>query len=359
MSGIALLGDIAVGGILSRDPSLIDAGFFILGRQLGTYDKVIANLEFPVEPENLELPGDYFHYTSPEATSKIIKSLHLSVLSLANNHMFDLGHEGLYQTIQLLKREGVLFTGAGYLPEHLEPVHFEISGRRFGFMAFVDEKTNPKKTREEGLHINSLDYETLPGKITDLKKQVDYVILSIHWGNDYSYFPTGEQVTNAKKMIASGADIIMGHHPHTIQPFERIGDAYVFYSLGQVCFGDFLWEGKLRAIRKKTKKGFYPVFSEDLILGELVSFKEKKGNEVQFIKRNIARWSRRKLKQASIKHRWPLANALFNFREGILDRIWEFLFGYYRNPIAQLFDAGTYKKGTRIGRYYQYLKKNN
>ena len=359
MSDIALLGDIAHGGILSRDPSLIEANFATLGQQLGRFKYVIANLEFPVESEKLDLPGDYFHYTSMEATSKIIKSLHLRVLSLANNHMHDLGYEGLYQTIQLLKHEGVLFTGAGYLPEHLEPVRFEVSGNQFGFMAFVDEKTNPRKNMEEGLLINSLNYETLPDKIAELKKKVDYVILSIHWGNDYSFFPTRDQIRNAEDFITAGADIIMGHHPHTIQPYEKIGKAYVFYSLGQVCFGDFIWEGKLRAIRKKTKKGFYPVFSKDLILGELVSFREKKGNEIQIIKRNISRWSRSILKQARIKHRWPLANALFNFKEGILDRIREFLFGYYRNPIVQLFDSNTYKKGKRVSRYFRYLNKNN
>jgi hypothetical protein len=358
MSRIALLGDIAHGGLLSRDPSLIPANLAGLGNLLGEFDKVVANLEFPVGTDKLDPGHAYFHYTSAEATRSIIKTLNLGILSLANNHILDLGTEGLHRTIGLLKEEGVLFTGAGYLPEHIEPLVFEVSGNQIGFMAYADNTTNPEKKKSDGLFINSLDLEKLPYEIRQLKKQVDFVILSIHWGNDYSFFPTKEQVSKAVKLVSSGVDIIMGHHPHTIQPFEKIDHAYVFYSLGQACFGDFIWEGKLRAIRKKTKKGFSPVFDKDLTICEFINFKEKKGNRVQLINRNIESWSRHKLYQTRLKHKWRLVNAFFNFREGILDRFREFLFGYYRNPLVQLFDVKTYRKGKRVSRYFQYLRKH-
>lgn len=356
MSRIALLGDIAHGGLLSWNPALIDINFKNISKLLSNCDQVIANLEFPVKAGNLNLTDDYFHYTSEESTRLIFKSLNLKILSLANNHIFDLGHESLYKTIELLKREGIQFTGAGYLKEHVQPVIFELSGKRYGFMAYVDINTNPKNKEFKYLYINYLDPVKLPDKIKQLKKQVDVIILSIHWGNDYSFYPTKNQVANAKKFVKSGADIIMGHHPHTIQPFERINTSYIFYSLGQVCFGDFLWEGELRSIRKKTKKNFSPIFNEDLMLVDFINFKENKGNKIQIIKRNIHQWSRRKLLLTKLKHKWTLINFIINCKEGILDRIWDFLFGYYRNPFVQLLNFKTYKKGNRVTSYFQYLK---
>lgn len=359
MSRIALLGDIAHAGLLSWSPDLINANFRSLGEPLCKIDKVIGNLEFPVKPDHLQASNDYFHYTSEASTRQVIKALNLNILSLANNHIQDLGPEGLYKTIKLLESEDVLFTGAGYLPEHTQPLIFELSGKRYGFLAYVDLHTNPKFKESEGLYINFLEPEKLVEKIKQFKKQVDTIILSIHWGNDYSYYPTKNQLATARKFVASGADIIMGHHPHTIQPFEKIDNSYVFYSLGQVCFGDFLWEGELRSIRKKTKKSFSPVFNEDLMLVDLINFREEKGNKIRIINRNIPNWSARKLYYTKLKHKWTLINFIINFKEGIIDRVWEFLFGYYRNPLVQLFRFKTYKKGNRVSTYFKYLKSRN
>ncbi len=359
MSRIALLGDIAHAGILSQTPDLINVNFRSLGELLCKFDKVIGNLEFPVKPDHMQVPNEYFHYTSEVSTRLIIKALNLNILSLANNHIQDLGHEGLYKTIELLESEGVLFTGAGYQPEHTQPLLFELSGKRYGLMAYVDLQTNPKIKESEGLYINYLEPVKLVEKIKQIKKQVDTLILSIHWGNDYSFYPTKDQLANARKFVASGADIIMGHHPHTIQPFERINNSYIFYSLGQVCFGDFFWEGELRSIRKKTKKSFSPVFNEDLKLVDLINIKEEKGNKIQIINRNIQQWSKKKLFYTKLKHKWALVNFIINIKEGIMDRVWEFLFGYYRNPLVQLFNIKTYKKGNRISSYFKYLKNRN
>ena len=170
--------------------------------------------------------------------------------------------------------------------------------------------------------------------------------MSLHWGVDYSFYPTNDQIRMAKLFIDSGADIIMGHHPHTIQPYEKYKKSYIFYSLGGLTFGDYKKtpQSELQALFRKTKKGLIVNYDNKDNLVSFISTKELKGNYIKLIKFNYFKWSQKMWVYFKIKHFHPIFTNFFLFKEKFLDRVYEYFFGYYKNPIKRFFQFSNIKK---------------
>lgn len=144
------------------------------------------------------------------------------ILNLANNHIFNYGQDGFNQTKNFLNQNEI-----GFVYSHNSDSEFfqkEIKGISFGFLGF-DYITNPK-----------LDSQKIIDLIKQYDQQVDWLIVSLHWGNEYLLQPENWRVILAHQLIDSGADIIAGHHPHVIQPHETYQDKLIFYSLGNFIF---------------------------------------------------------------------------------------------------------------------------
>ncbi len=357
---IALLGDVALAGLFREEPGGNVGRFAGVAPLLGEADLVFANLETPVVEDiaglNLakkEQFGVLLH-TDKAVAETVLPLLNISVVSLANNHIFDGGFDGVKQTVRCLEHLGIRFTGAGTCPGHVEPVIIEKNGRRLGFMAYVHESSHPLGDGDReaagsggsGFYINLFDEDKILAEVKELKKRCDTVILSLHWGIDYSHYPGEEQQRVSKRFIEAGVDIIMGHHPHTVQPFEKHSEGFIFYSLGSFCFGDFIYEGKLRALKRKTKKTILPFFALEprLRLERRISLKELQGNRVTVRRRSLYPWLVRKRFFMKLKHRYRPVHLLITLKETFFDRLVEYFFGYYRNPITQLFSLGNIRK---------------
>ena len=171
-------------------------------------------------------------------------------------------------------------------------------------------------------------------------------------GVDYSFYPTLEQIQTSRKLIDAGADVIMGHHPHTIQPFEEYNGGLIFYSLGGLTFGDYIKEGKkeLQALFRKTKKGVIAELDLEKSSVNFTSTHELKGNFVRIVPRDFRKWSERKWFLHKMKHSTHVMTVLFNFKEQVLDRIHEYFFGYYKNPLRRALQFSNIKKIQRLFR---------
>lgn len=352
MSELILLGDIGFGGILSTQPEL---NFERYSQILPFLNKpgaqVFANLEMPVKINHER--NHYkknIHYSLPVPTEELLQLFNIRCVSLANNHIYDCKMSGLRATITLLDKLGISHTGAGWKPEHCDPVILKSGHLKIGFLAYVDRSTNPKAEYFQELYLNYFDPEEVVKDIESLKHKVDVVLCSIHWGTDYSYYPTPDQVKIAKDLIASGVDIIMGHHPHTFQPFEKYKEGYIFYSLGSLTFGDYIREGKseLQALYRKTKKSAVVnyVYNENRI--GFIPTKELKGNYILIDKRDYNKWSTRKWNHFRIKYSSPFAYRIYNFNEKVLYRIFEYFFGYYQNSFHRMFQFKNFRKISRL-----------
>jgi len=350
---IKLIGDIAFTGLLSLQPKKNYRRFSSVAKILNNTDLVFANLEAPIKVNNSENKYKSFtHYSLHIPTCYLLKLLNIGVVSLANNHIYDYTMPGLRETIKLLDKLKIYHSGAGWMQKHIDPVIIEKKGVKIAFLSYVDKSTNPKTENFPNLFINYFDPEKIQKDILKLKNKVDKIICSIHWGEDYSRYFSKRQQINAKKIIDSGADIIMGHHPHTLQGYEVYNDKYIFYSLGQLCFGDFICENNLRSLKRKTKTGIIVVF-KDWHKPVFHYTREKKENYLELIHKDHGEQLKRYTKINEWSFQFKIINLLLIVKESVLDRFYEFFFGYYRTPLKTIFILNEWRKISYIIRDFK------
>jgi hypothetical protein len=347
---IFFIGDVAFTGIVSTQPEKNKERYQKVSTLLHRSDLVFANLEVPIKiDESQNKYKNFIHFSLKGPTIELLKTLNIGCVSLANNHIYDCNMSGIQATINTLDQLHISHTGAGWLPEHISPVIIKKGKETIAFIAYVDASTNPKTEFFPELYINYFNIEKVIEKIKELKEQsINKIICSIHWGVDYSFYPTMDQRNIAKLLVEAGADIIMGHHPHTLQPFEEYNRGKIFYSLGGLTFGDFVYKNKLVALCRKSKSSVIVKMDLENLKTTFYGTKEKQGNYIDITNRNYLKWSNQKWVHYKLKNSSLISKQLYNFKENVLDRIFEYFFGYYMNPFKRLFQIHNYKKISRL-----------
>ncbi|APF20142.1 capsule synthesis protein PGA_cap [Caldithrix abyssi DSM 13497] len=343
-----MMGDIAINGLFllrkeEDNKKRIEKIAHLFCRNLG----IIANFEVPIigNKNNFDFNKDKHFYTYTHVVKTILPLLQIKVVSLANNHIYDCGLSGVKKTIDVLDDLNILHTGAGIKSEHVEPAIFDLNNKSIAVLAYVDKSTHPSVRNNDNFFINYIYLDKITKDIREVRKKADIVVISLHWGKDYSNFFTKKQQELAHAIIDRGADVIMGHHPHTIQPYEIYKGKPIFYSLGQLCFGDFYWEGELRALKRKTKVGMIVKLDvNDLKNFSIILTKEHKGNYISILDCNVKRKFAILSFLNKLKINYSFFNWVLNVKESYIDRIYEYFFGYYRNPLKQLFNIKNFRK---------------
>jgi len=191
-------------------------------------DIAFGNLEAPLVENCPTTPTGMIFCARPEAIQGL-KFAGFDILSLANNHILNYGQKGLEQTQSFLSSSNILYTP---LSSSNNLAIKQVNNTKFGFLSF-DLVTYP---------------QTSPlSLISQISPTVDILIVSLHWGVEYQKTPTSQQKDLAHQIIDSGAKVILGHHPHVIQPVEEYKGGLIFYSLGNFVF-DQPWS-------EETKRG--------------------------------------------------------------------------------------------------------
>ena len=219
--------------------------------RIGTLECAIGNnMAFDASKMNAEMNIVY----ARDEDSFRIKELGFDVVSLANNHIYDLGEPGLINTINCLKRNNIRFVGAGMnLEEASAPIIIEKDGLSIAVFACCFYGLKPvwiTAATPSSSGIWQTDIETVCDRIRNAKKQYDYVIVLPHWGIELVYFPQEEYFFYSKKMIDAGADSVLGSHTHTIGPYWKYKGKTICYSMGNFLFPDFCMQ--------VPKPQFYP-----------------------------------------------------------------------------------------------------
>lgn len=244
---ISFLGDIALNG---RYPDLYKNGdnpFESLTPLFREKDFVVGNLESMAkgsEGENLlKAP----RLTTTTETLHYLNDIHLDVACIANNHVYDHLYDGFCKTVQFFEKNSIQYMGAGQSEtDALKPVILEKNGIRIGLLNYVTADTNPNLPEDAKISLNYFTEEKAEQDILKLKTEVDHLVISLHWGGrvEGGLYPDFDQPGIARRLIDHGADLIVGHHSHTFQPYEVYKGKYIFYSLGNFCFSDYSFEGK-------------------------------------------------------------------------------------------------------------------
>jgi len=195
---------------------------------LKTFDYVIANLEGPISDKGMKVGSKYSFRMKPEVAEALSKA-NINIVNLANNHIFDYGKVAFEDTLKNLDKNNIKYFGNSY-----EPLIIEKEGVKIGFLGFSDflKHLEVKESKIGIAVVNS----NLSEIIQKAKEKVDILIVSFHWGEEYKKIANERQRKLAKIAIDSGADLVIGHHPHVIQDIEKYKEKFIFYSLGNFIF---------------------------------------------------------------------------------------------------------------------------
>lgn len=239
--------------------------------ELNLADVVFCNQESPSAP-NMNISG-FPVFNAPAEFAEDISAVGCNIISLANNHLFDRGQTGIDETRKVWNGLNPLaISGANRnQPEQDKISYFSVEGIKFAFVAF-SEISN--QSPSSGYGLNLLNRGLVNRLLGEAKDNADFVIVSAHWGTEYSSGINSSQSNWAKTFADLGADFIFGQGPHVLQPVDKIknpdgGEAIVFYSLGNLLSTQLNIESLIGGfgvidINKSTKKvinlSFYPTY---------------------------------------------------------------------------------------------------
>lgn len=201
-------------------------------------DIAFANLECPVSGRGEKLEKKRYVFNAKPETVDGLASAGFDIVSLANNHTLDYGPTGLDDTLANLAKKSILPIGVTTNDDPQTPVILEKNGVKIGYLAYADpvpgysyaeefyafEKRPAKGTRE-----------IIARDIAALRPQVDVLVVSMHWGIEYSA-PTQQEIDLGHYIIDQGANIVAGHHPHVQQPAQLYNKGLIIYSMGNFVF---------------------------------------------------------------------------------------------------------------------------
>jgi poly-gamma-glutamate synthesis protein (capsule biosynthesis protein) len=205
---------------------------------LSRADLAFVNLEAPFSDRGPLVESGMIFKAEPEMIDAL-QAAGIAIVSTANNHARDCAGYGVDFTLDWLAAHGIATVGSAKTPElaHQGAVLLR-NGIRFGFLAYTYDQSNGNH-KDFDPRIAVMDVDRMRTDLRDLLTRADIAIVSMHAGVEYSPAPNAQQKEFAHAAVDAGARIVVGHHPHVTQPWERYSSGYIFYSLGNLVFDQF------------------------------------------------------------------------------------------------------------------------
>lgn len=209
---------------------------------LTSTDFNFGNLESPFSGKDTQDPDPYtFTFNAPMYSVIGLRQNNFRILNLANNHALNQGKEGLLFSKEFLGRVDIQTIGSGSnADEAWQSEIVERNGIKIGFIGATYGPTSDNLAQMS-------DTKRLQEALTKLRANADFIVVTMHAGTEYVRQPNWQQTKFARAAIDAGADMVIGAHPHWVQPIEQYKDKYIFYSLGNFIF-DQTWS-------QETKEG--------------------------------------------------------------------------------------------------------
>lgn len=223
-----------MGGVLNCiDKSVVD--------YLNACDVFMINNEFTIGERGEPLPGKTWTFQVEPDKIQLFRDLGADIVSLANNHIYDYGEVGFFDTIDNLKKAEMPFVGAGSnLDEAAKPYYFIVNGVKVGIVAAsCAEKTtsfNPVATAETHGVMGTYDSAAFIDAIKKVDAECDILVAYVHWGTENTTVLDDRQKTLAREYIDAGVDAVIGGHTHCLQGMEFYKNVPIVYSVGNFWF---------------------------------------------------------------------------------------------------------------------------
>jgi poly-gamma-glutamate synthesis protein (capsule biosynthesis protein) len=235
--------------------------FVRIADTLRSADITFANLEGPVSARGKDQGSIFSFRFEPVGTMNSLKFAGFDVVNLANNHIWDWGVDALTDTVQHLDNAGIGHIGAGRTKaEANTPFITQLGDTKIAMLGYTTLYPRSLEAVSSTPGISSFRLASTTEQIQELKVSglADLVVVSFHWGIEYEMHSTSSEQIIARALIDSGADLIIGHHPHAIQEVEEYKGKYIAYSLGNFVFDQnlsrFTMKGLMVRASMKDKK---------------------------------------------------------------------------------------------------------
>lgn len=218
-------------------------------------DIFMVNQEFPFTERGTQAADKQYTFRLPHDRLHIMNEMGIDIVTLANNHILDFGPEGITDSIAALNEAGIKYVGAGENLEEAKKLEIiEVGGRKIGFLGTSRVYMAASWAAGENHPGVFSTYDpTLP--LEEIKKAdelVDYLVVYVHWGVERETSPQKYQRVMGQQYIDAGADIVIGSHPHVLQPLEFYNEKPIMFSMGNFVFGSSIPSTELLKIEIST-----------------------------------------------------------------------------------------------------------
>lgn len=235
---LVMVGDALIHGAVYADASK--------GNNKYDFTKMFTSIAKKIEPYDLRYynqesiigggkPQHYPRLNSPEAIGTDLIKTGFNMVSLANNHALDQNEKGiLYSNAFWKKQENIIKTGTfSSWDEKNEIPVYEQNDITFAFLSYTMKTNGLTMPKGREYLVNVFSKEQVEKDIEQVKeKGAEVIMVAMHWGNEYTHVPNAEQKELAEYLSSLGVNLIIGSHPHVIQPITYVNDTLVIYSLG-------------------------------------------------------------------------------------------------------------------------------
>ncbi len=216
-------------------------GFLQVSPYLRASDLSIVNLETAITERGSTKKRAGYAFRAKASTLSVLIDAGIDAVSIANNHVYDFGDEGLMDTLDALEQAGIPYTGAGInLEDAAKAVFLKTKGYTIGFLAFDQyipwEAWSATESTPGVATFTREKYAYLLRRVTETAKECDCLVVSLHWGTEYTYKASAWEQEVAHAIIDAGGDVIYGHHPHVLQGIELYKGCPILYSCGNFLF---------------------------------------------------------------------------------------------------------------------------
>lgn len=216
-------------------------------QQMAAADIMMINNEFSYSSRGTPLAGKEFTFRAKPSMVQNLQKLSVDLVSTANNHVYDYGPNAFLDTLDTLSAAGIPYVGAGRnLEEAKQAVYFISGGMKIAFVSATQIERTTIYTRGATADtpgvLRTDDPNVYSDAIKTAKANSDFVVVYVHWGTEGTNYFEEDQRTLGRQFIESGADLVIGCHPHVLQGIEYYNGVPIVYSLGNFWFNSKLRE---------------------------------------------------------------------------------------------------------------------
>lgn len=176
----------------------------------------------------------YPRFNSPSEFGDNMIDIGFNMVSLANNHSMDQGEKGVLNSVAYWKeKNNIVWNGQSDSEEdRLGHIYGEVNGIKYAMLSYTMHTNGLPVPSGKPYLVNVYNKDKVKADIEAVRPNVDVLFVAMHWGEEYTHKPNSNQRETAKYLSELGVDVIIGAHPHVIQPIEKEGNTIVYYSLG-------------------------------------------------------------------------------------------------------------------------------